>query len=253
MSPLGRLRQQVTLRHLEWHLDSFPRGLRALDAGGGTGSYAISLAQQGHQVCLLDFSSQMLAIALRKVEELDPLLLERMDLCLAPVEEVPSLFPPEHFDLVVCHTLLEYVPEPWEVLRDLSAVLKPGGLMSLLLTNPCTDALRWALVRLDLDQARRALFGVVSSADLFGLTRCAYPLRAVREALDQAEVDIAGEYGVRIFSDYLPTERLADPQFFARLVELEMAASALKPYGLIGRYVHLLATKPVPGGYLRNA
>jgi S-adenosylmethionine-dependent methyltransferase len=242
-TPLGWLRQELTLRYLAQHLGSLPRSLKVLDAGGGTASYALPLAQQGHQVCLLDFSARMLAIARQRVEQLDPSLLEQMDFCQAPVEETPRLFPPDHFDLILCHTLLEYVSEPWEVLRALTTVLRPRGLISLLLANPYADAMRWALARVDLEKARLALRERASSADLFGLPRRVCPAEAVREAITQAGVEVVAEYGVRIFADYLPAEKLADVEFFAHLLELETAAGALHPYRLIGRYVHLLGRK----------
>jgi S-adenosylmethionine-dependent methyltransferase len=243
-TPLGWLRQELTLRYLAQHLGSLPRSLKVLDAGGGTASYALPLAQQGHQVCLLDFSARMLAIARQRVEQLDPSLLEQMDFCQAPVEETPRLFPPDHFDLILCHTLLEYVSEPWEVLRALTTVLRPGRLISLLFANSYADALRWVLVKGDLEKARLALRERVSSADLFGLPRRTFPTEVVQEAMAQAGVEMLAEYGVRIFADYLSAEKLADPAFFARLLELETVAGTLHPYKLIARYTQLLGRKP---------
>jgi len=243
-TPLGRLRQELTLRHLAQHLELPPRRLKILDAGGGTGSYAIPLAQQNHRVCLLDFSAQMLAIARRKVEQFDPSLLERMEFCRAPVEEAAGLLPPDHFDLVLCHTLLEYVPEPREVLRALTTVLRPGGLISLLFVNPCAEVLHSALVRGDLEKARLSLRERVSSSGLFGLSRRTFPAEVVQEALVDVGVEVVAEYGVRIFADYLPAEKLADSEFLARLLELEATAGALCPYRLIARYTHLLGRKP---------
>jgi ubiquinone/menaquinone biosynthesis C-methylase UbiE len=218
--------------------------LKVLDAGGGTGSYALPLAQQGYYVCLLDFSAQMLAIARQKVEQLDPSLLERIDFCHAPVEETRRLFSPGHFDLILCHTLLEYVSEPQKVLQALTIVLRLGGLISLLFANPYADALRWALTRGDLEKARLALREGVSSADLFGLPRRTFPAAVVQEAMAQAGVEMVAEYGVRIFADYLPVEKLADPEFFGRLLELETVAGTLHPYRLVARYTQLLGRKP---------
>jgi len=243
-TPLGRLRQELTLRYLAQHLGSSSRRLQVLDAGGGTGGYALSLVQQGHQVCLMDFSSRMLAVARWKIERCDPSLMKRMEFCCAPVEETSRLFPPHRFDLILCHTLLEYVLELQEVLRALTAVLRPGGLLSLLLVNPCAEALRWALTRGDLEKARLALREKVSSADLFGLPRRTVRAETVREAMVQAQVEVVAQYGVRIFADYLPAEKLADPEFFAHLLELEAAAAALHPYRLIARYIQLLGRKP---------
>jgi S-adenosylmethionine-dependent methyltransferase len=242
-TPLGRLRQELTTRQLMQHVGSRPPGLRALDVGGGTGSYALPLAQLGHQVCLLDFSAQMLAIARHKVEEIDPSLLDRIDFCHASAQEIPGLFPADHFDLILCHTLLEYVSGPLEILQALVAVLRPGGVLSLLCANPYAEPLRWAIARGNLEKALSSLVEPGSAADLFGLARNALPGEDMREIVLQAGGAILAEYGVRTLADYLPVNRLADPTFFAQLLELEDAAGALLPYKLIARYNHLLIAK----------
>jgi S-adenosylmethionine-dependent methyltransferase len=242
-TPLGQLRQELTLHNLARHLDALPAPLDVLDVGGGTGGYALSLARQGHQVCLLDFSAQMLAIARQKAEQLDPALLNCLTFCHAPVSDLDALFAANHFDLILCHTLLEYVLDPWEVLRTLIGVLRPGGMLSLLCVNPYAGPLRWAIARGDLIKARRALHDPILSADLFGLPRQTWTSEMLREALTGLGVDVAAEYGVRIFADYTADDRLADPEFYARLLELEIAASATDPYRQIARYNHILSVK----------
>jgi S-adenosylmethionine-dependent methyltransferase len=242
-TPLGRLRQTLTMRHLVQYLGSLAPGLRVLDVGGGTGSYALPLARMGYQVCLLDFSAQMLDIARQKARRLGAPLMERMDFCHASVQDVPGLFPPDHFDLILCHTLLAYVSAPREILRALSVVLQPGGLLSLLFANPYADPLRWALAKQDLERARLTLREQVSSADLFGLPRRTFTAEAMQAAMAQVGVQVVAAYGVRIFADYVPAEKLADPAFYARLLELETAAATLVPYRLIARYNQLLGKK----------
>jgi S-adenosylmethionine-dependent methyltransferase len=240
---LGRLRQELTTHHLVQHLGSPAGSLVVLDVGGGTGSYAFPLAQLGHRVCLLDFSARMLAIARQKAQQLGPPLGERIDFCHASVDEIPGLFSPGHFDLVLCHTLLEYVLDPWETLDVLSTVLRPGGLLSLLFVNPHADPLRWAIARGDLEKARLALDEPVSTADLFGLPRRTFTAEAMQEAMARAGMEVVARYGVRIFADYVPAEKLADAELFACALELEMAAGPLDPYRQIARYNQLLGRK----------
>ena len=242
-TPLGRLRQDLTLRHLARHLGSPPSCLTILDAGGGTGGYGIPLAAQGHRVCILDFSAPMLAIARDRARRMDPPLLERVEFCCAGVQDASLLFASEHFDVVLCHTLLEYVEQPDETIGTLASVLRPGGMISLLFVTPYADALRWALVREDLDKARLSLSHQVSSADLFGLPRRAFPAGAIRESLVREGMEVLAEYGIRVFADYLPPERLADPDFFSLLMELEAAAGTLSPYKDIARYTLIVGRK----------
>ena len=242
-TPLGRLRRELTQQHLAQHLDATPSQLKVLDVGGGTGSYALPLAQLGHRVCLLDSSAQMLVTARQKAAQHGPSTAERVDFCHAPVEELPNLFPAGHFNLILCHTLLEYISEPWEILGALSLVLRSGGLISLLFANPYADPLRWALVKGDLEKAHMTLGEQVSSADLFGLPRCTFTAEAMQEAMAQVGVEVVAAYGVRIFADYVPAEKLANPGFYARLLALERAASTLLPYRSIARYNQLFGRK----------
>jgi S-adenosylmethionine-dependent methyltransferase len=242
-TPLGRLRQELVLAHLQEHTGALPTPAMVLDAGAGSGGYALALAQQGHRVHLLDVAEDMLNLARWRLSEADPALLERVEFSCSPVEVVAERLPSEHFDLVLAHTLLEYVDEPWDVLRGLIQVLAPGGLLSLLLVNPRAEAFRLAWAKRDLQQARKALTESLSKADLFGLPRRGLHADRIRQELSEAQVDTVAEYGVRIFADYFSSEELADPNFLARLQELEAEASHLEPYKGVARYLHILATK----------
>jgi S-adenosylmethionine-dependent methyltransferase len=243
-APLGRLRCDLTLHYLGRHLHDGHAPLTVLDAGAGTGSYALPLAQQGHHVSLLDFSAQMLDLARRNAAQADPALLDRLDFCEAPVEQVPTLFGPEHFDLVLCHTLVEYVPEPTAILETLVAALKPGGRLSLLAVNPRNDTLRWALAKGDLVQARQALGQTRSSTTLFGVNRHVYTGQALRETLAGLGMETVATYGVRIFADYLDADKLGDAAFVEQLWQLERDAGLLAPYAQIARYSLLISVKP---------
>jgi 2-polyprenyl-3-methyl-5-hydroxy-6-metoxy-1,4-benzoquinol methylase len=53
---------------------------------------------------------------------------------VGPVEETLSLFSGEKFDLIVCADVLEHLVDPWDALRRLQAVSRPGA--SLLCSVP---------------------------------------------------------------------------------------------------------------------
>jgi S-adenosylmethionine-dependent methyltransferase len=242
-APLGRLRGELTLYYLGRHLDSRAVPMSILDAGAGTGSYALPLARQGHRVCLLDFSGEMLAAAQRNASDEDPGMLEHLKFRQARAQDVPALFGPDCFDLVLCHTLLEYVPDPRDLLQALAHVLKPGGLLSLLAVNPHSDALRWALVKGCLEEARAALGQTRSATTLFGVNRHVYAAAQVEEILAHLGMETVAAYGVRIFADYVAAEKLADAGFYAQLWDLERDAGLLAPYAQIARYSLLIGRK----------
>lgn len=242
-TPLGRLRQELVLGNLRQHLLAQPASAAVLDAGAGTGGYALALAQQGHRVHLLDVAEEMLNLARWRLSEVNPSLLQRVEFSCFAVEEVAERLPSAHFDVVLAHTLLEYVDQPWSVLRGLVQVLAPGGLLSVLAVNPRAEAFRLAWAKRDLVQARLALRETVSKPNLFGLPRHALPLERLRRALSHAQVHTAAEYGIRVFADFFSAEDLEDVKFFARLQELEAEASQVEPYKHVARYLHIVAIK----------
>jgi S-adenosylmethionine-dependent methyltransferase len=241
-TPLGRLRQDLTLYHLLAYFADRPKRRAILDAGSGTGGYAWPLAQAGHRVILLDLSPTMLAIARESARENAPERSGNLAYCCVAVERVAATFSEARFDAVLVHTLLEYLDDPWRTLQDLVSLLAPGGVISILIANPHADALRWALVKDDLERARAALHDEVSQADLFGLPRRTLASDLLLDRLREAGmVDIA-QYGVRIFADYCPAGRLADPGFLDALWRLEVEASSMPAYMGIARYHHVLGS-----------
>ncbi len=242
-TPLGRLREDLVLHHLYHHLSAYSQGLRVLDAGSGSGGYSLALAKKGHHVWLVDFSQAMLEIARQTFQHAAPDALQRAQFHCWPVEELLVHLAGESFDVVLCHTLLEYVLQPVQVLQSLAGMLTPGGTLSLLLANPHAEALHWALAKRDLDRARSSLVSPVGQADLFGLPRRNVALEVVRDALRRAGLVLAAEYGVRIFADYFPREDWEDDSFYAHLWPLEVEASQIEPYKRIARYAHIIASK----------
>lgn len=241
-TPAGRLREELNWRYLVRHLPPAPDAPRVLDAGGGTGGLAVRLAQRGHYVDLLDIAAEMLRLAVEKAKAAG--VEDRLETCCARVEELAEHFRKGVFDAVVCHTLLEYVPEPEAALQTLGDVLRPGGIFSLAFVNRYADALRLALAKGDLVAAREALTATSSPADLFGVPRQAFDAGTIRDMLVRAGVEPVAEYGVRIFADYLADSAWQDdPATFEALLALETAAAQRFPYSQISRYGQTIGRK----------
>src|SRR5437764_12431059 len=84
--------------------------LRVLDAGGGTGGFAVPLAELGHHVTVVDPSPDSLAALDRRAAESGTsgqVQAVQGDVAgLADVVEAGSV------DLVLCHSVLEVVDDP---------------------------------------------------------------------------------------------------------------------------------------------
>lgn len=241
-TPLGRLREGLVIHHLARQLQGRPSGLRVLDVGSGTGGYALALAQTGHRVCLLDYSSEMLEVARESIAAASPDALDQIEFCCRSVEDLSDWLEGRRVDVILCHTVLEYTKHPFDVLETLVGGLCEGGLISLLLVNPSAETLRWALAKQDLGRALESLDQPVGRADMFGLPRRAIPLSDVHEALAKLGVSLVAEHGVRMFSDYSSTTELWEDESWSSLWDLEIAASEREPFRSIGRYTQIIGT-----------
>ncbi len=233
-TPLGRLREELNWRYLNFHLPSHP--LTALDAGCGTGGLAIRLAQRGDIVHLLDLSDQMLDLAMEKAK------LNGVAAQITPYCDLVETFTPANpFDLIICHTLLEYVSDTANTIRRLAGFLKPQGLLSVVFVNRYAEPLTLALGKGKLLEALAAFETVNSAADLFGVPRQTFESAVIQQYLQSADLEIVAEYGVRIFADYLvAVDWKSDQTQYDMLLMLEMMAAQQAPFSQIGRYGQII-------------
>jgi len=115
--------QKITfdgLTRLGQHIASIAcpqEGLRVLDFGGGDGSIANSVLSASAicgSVTVVDHPSSASSTALKNV---------------LFVTDLDGLEPTDKFDLVIASAVLEHLPRPIEVLRDLCERLEPDGIL----------------------------------------------------------------------------------------------------------------------------
>ncbi len=98
-----------------------------LDAGTGTGRFAIYLAQQGINVVAVDSSKEMVAIAQKKARRAG--CQHHIQFIVSDIENLP--FKDESFDGVCSIIVLIHLAYRDYAVSELSRVLKPGGIMVL--------------------------------------------------------------------------------------------------------------------------
>lgn len=105
-------------------LPLLPTGGHWLDAGCGTGTFSRMLAQQGRCVIGVDASPRMLTEAgLRAGHLADRLSFQFVE----TIEGLP--FQAQHFDGIICLSVLEYLDDPLRALSEMGRVLKQGGII----------------------------------------------------------------------------------------------------------------------------
>lgn len=102
--------------------------LDVLDLGGGTGADAVRIAALGHRVVVVDPSPDALASSARRAAEAGVTVEGRLGDTGDLAEHVPA----SSVDLVVCHGVLEHVPDPGQAVAAAREVLRPGGRLSVL-------------------------------------------------------------------------------------------------------------------------
>jgi len=121
-----RIEFQVTMRTLSEFLPEAPANL--IDIGGGPGRYAISLAQRGYQVTLVDLSGGSLELAKQKAVEADV----ELDAFVHANALDLTAFPKASFDAALLLGPLYHLHKLEErrtALRQAHRLLKPGGLV----------------------------------------------------------------------------------------------------------------------------
>src|SRR5512142_162837 len=115
--------------------------LDVIDAGGGTGGFAVPLAALGHSVTVVDPSPDSLAAAQRRAAEADV----RISAVQGDAADLDSVVGESAADLVICHSVLEYVDSPADALAAIARVLRPGGTVSVLTASVAAAILHRAV------------------------------------------------------------------------------------------------------------
>lgn len=236
----GRVRHAVVWETLTAALARIgPGPLSVVDAGGGTGGFSVPLAALGHRVTVVDPSPDSLAALERRAAE------EGADGSITGVQgdltTLVDLVGTATADVVLCHSVLEVADDPATGVANVAAVLRPGGVASVVAANRSAAVVSRALAG-RFEEATAALddpAGRWGDAD------------AVRRRFDRAElVALLGDaglradevHGVRVFSDLVAGALLdTDAAAFEALVRLELAAAARDPYRDLATQLHVLA------------
>jgi len=237
--PWGRLRYRTAWRNIARHTGD--RILRILDVGGGDGMDAIHYARLGHSVTLTDCSPTMLSEATRSAEEQG--VADRLTTCEIGAEAVPDLLREQRFDLILCHMMIEFVPDARALLGGICKLLPTGGLLSLLDTNRYSDVYMRAFQMNSLPDARKA---VGAKEYLHPWVNRLTPRFSADEFIGQLNrhgCSLVGHYGVLNICAYLPNEPKFDEQYFGELEELERCLTDKYPYYLLARFFQVIARK----------
>ncbi len=221
--------------------DADGTGLDVVDAGGGTGGFAVPLARAGHRVTVVDPSPDSLAALQRRVAEGE--LAGRVTAVQGDLADLPDLVAPGSVDLLLCHSVLEVVDDPAEALAAVAGVLRPGGRLSLLVANRAAAVLARALAGHP-DEAARVLSDPAGRWGAADGVRRRFDGDALHDLVTGAGLVVEQVHGVRVLADLVPSAVLdTEPGAAAALLSLERALSERSPFRDVATQLHLLAQR----------
>ena len=244
--PWNRFGYDLTEHNLKKHLPVDSPPLRVLDAGGGNGLDSLRLARMNHHVDLVDSARPMLDDARANAALAG--VAQRLETHAVDIFRIGEHFPADHFDLVLCHNVIQFVDDVAALLQSLCQVLKPGGLLSLISTNQYSLPYQAAFLDEDLDEA----FALLESEDrynpVFKLDAHEFRADEVIEWLGEQGLDLEKQYGIRCLYNYWGTnEQKQSTQVYDKLKKLELELTERYPYYLTARQFQLVARKSGAG------
>ena len=222
--------------------DLGPAPLTIVDLGGGTGGFAVRVAELGHQVTVVDRSPDALASLHRRAVE--SCVADRVLAVQGDAADLLDHVPPAGADVVLCHGVLEIVDDPGEALTAIHHVLRPdSGRLSVVVSGRFAGVLTRALSG-HLAQAQALLAAGIGDWDL----RIHGPRRYTRDEI----VDLVRRHGhlvhavhaVRVFTDLVPGAMVdSEPGAQQALLELERAVAEIPEFAAVAGQLHVLAVR----------
>jgi SAM-dependent methyltransferase len=138
------LRDRNASEYADFLLPHLDADSRVLDAGCGTGTITLGLAERAGHVVGIDQDDAFAGARRYAVEH----SVGNVDFRVGDVTALD--FPADHFDACLCHSMLETLSDPLAALREIKRTLEPGGVLGaacveyggLILAGPGEELLR---------------------------------------------------------------------------------------------------------------
>jgi len=114
--------------------------------------------------------------------------------------------------------------------------------LSVLVRNRAGQVLKDAIKLRDWKLAAANLTAETVVDSLYGEPVRVFSLAEARDLLAQAKLEVVAEQGVRVFSDFLDLENLADAAY-SQIFELEATLGARPEFAAIARYIQVIARR----------
>jgi SAM-dependent methyltransferase len=225
-SPTIKMLYKLKWAQLEQHVET--KNLKILDFGSGFGTTANYLARN-NEVIAIDPNNDM-------VEER-----ERDNEYTQIIGKYEKLYAFDDctFDMIICHNVLEFIPERAEIVKEFSRILRSDGVLSIVKNNNDGRIMSKAIAN-DIDGAVDLLEGGHIS-NTFGDVHVYNPAELTEWG---NSLKIEKLLSLQTFFGLQSSEvDKNEQQWMDKVFELEMKVSDLEPYKSISLFNHVLLRK----------
>lgn len=227
--PWGRMFYDMIYNQLDLQNDN---RLNILDFGAGFCVTANHYAKN-HNVTAVEPSNDMLSKRLKGND---------YSLINGSVEALKNM-PDNSFDLVICHNVLEYVPDREMIITELIRVLKQNGQLSIVKHNLTGRILAYAVFGDDPKSALELLNNSSDENSMFG-NRDTYQNEDLIRHCSCLGAKIDSTYAIRTFFALSSNDKIKyTDKWYKNMLELEMKACNIDEYKNIAFFNHLIFTK----------
>jgi S-adenosylmethionine-dependent methyltransferase len=207
-----------------------PAESTVIDLGGGTGGLASSLALQGYRVTVVDPSPDALASLERRTAEAG--LEGRIEGRQGDTSDLVQLAGQASADLVICHRVLEVVEAPEAAVAAIAEVLRPGGALSLTVSQR-----RWLV----LSQALAGHFALARRT-FAGAGRLDHD--HITALLEAVGLRVLASHGIGALADHVSEATVeAETGAYDELTSLELEISQDPPFRSLAPLLHVFAER----------
>lgn len=237
-----RLRRSLALHYLIRHVPDVS-GLQVLDAGGGNGLSSMPLLEFGAQISVVDRSMAML-------EDLKTLAQasgypERIVAYKEDIRNIHKVFSQDTFDCLICHNVIQYSPDWESLLTSMSAPLKSGAILSLVVRNWYAEPYRIDVADHEISDLPDLLDRTSGPSHVFDANVLFFSTQFLQDWLQRQGFSVLDDYGLLCRPDpQVQVESQGEEQIrFEKLHELERAMGERAPYKHTARYLQIIARK----------
>jgi S-adenosylmethionine-dependent methyltransferase len=240
--PYWKLYNEITWANIQQFLPQ-RKNACILDAGGGTGYWAIRLAHLGYHIELTDISENMLKVAKRKIA--NEQLQESIDTHIVDIRDMSS-YSSNSFDMALAEgDSVSYCLDPQKAVSELARVVKPNASVIISVDN------KYAFLP---HMIQRTSFSEISNFLKTGMLEVDFPIQAftpeeLQTLLETCGLNVVSIIGKPIFtqlmSQLIPREQRETflTTNFREILSLELKYCDVQSLVGIGGHLEIVGRK----------